>query len=216
MRNKQRFCGIVLILGTAMTAWSSSSAHSDSQLTVYVSDSANTPERSLFDAEREAARIFKNAGIAVEWVNCSRFAGASQDSRCQQTPGPGEFAVRIIPRARQAASAVFGTSFIGPSGGVYADVFFDRVQQLRDIDPNLSVAPILGDVIAHELGHLLLGENAHTHTGLMQPSWQYPQLRLIEMGHLQFNSSEAARLRERLTVLRGNPLDSHQSSTPGP
>jgi hypothetical protein len=216
MRGTHKFCGIVLILGAAMTARSASSSRPNSQLTVYVSDSANTPGRSLFDAEHEAARIFKNAGIAVKWVNCSRSADASRDSRCQQVPAPGEFAVRIIPRARQAPSTVFGTSFLGPSGGVYADIFFDRVQLLRDIDPNLSVAPILGDVIAHELGHLLLGENSHTHTGLMQPSWQYPQLRLIEMGHLQFDAGEAAHLRERLEVLRSNACVSPQGSTAGP
>jgi len=216
MRGTHIFFQLILILGAAMTAWSSQPSQFHSQLTVYVSDSANTPERSLFDAEREAARIFKNAGIAVEWVNCSSSAHPSRDSRCHQTPGPGEFAVRVVPRARQAPSTVFGTSFLGPSGGVYADVFFDRVRQLRDIDPNLSVAPILGDVIAHELGHLLLGENSHTHTGLMQPSWQYPQLRLIEMGHLQFDASEAAHLRERLEVLRSNACVSPQGPTAGP
>jgi len=216
MRGTQKLFQIILIVGVARTASSSQPSQFHSQLIVYISDSANTPERSLSDAEREAARIFNNAGIAIEWVNCSHSADASRDSRCQQTPGPGEFAVRIVPRACQASSTVFGTSFLGPSGGVYADVFLDRVQQLRDIDPNLSIAPILGDVIAHELGHLLLGENSHTHTGLMQPNWQYPQLRLIEMGHLEFNRSEAAQLRERLEILRSNALISHQSPAATP
>lgn len=204
----KKISAVVMLLGFAGTSWCSSASHP--QLTVYVNDTAHTPGRSLSDAEREAARVFRNAGISVEWVNCARDEASANVSRCRQTPAPGELVIRIIPQARQAAQNVTGTSFLGPSGGVYADIFLDRVLDLQQGDPSLSLPAILGDVIAHELGHLLLGENSHTHFGLMQPNWTYSQLRLIEMGQLRFSSSEASQLRERITVLQSGALLAHQ------
>ncbi len=55
-----------------------------------------------------------------------------------------------------------------------ATVFFHRVEAVTKGGP---VAPALGNAIAHELGHLLLGRNAHSPTGIMRA---YLELRLSE------------------------------------
>jgi hypothetical protein len=202
------------VLGLATPAWSATAPARNPHVVVYVSDSAQTSARSLAQAEREASRIFQNAGVTLEWIDCTKPTGASSEARCNRTPAPGELAVRILPHARQASGSVFGTSFVDRSGGIYADIFLDRVQQLRELDPSLTLEPILGDVLAHELGHLLLGAGSHAPTGLMQANWRYPQLRLIEMGQLSFSLSEAALLRQRVAFLQSSALWTQAASSP--
>ena len=211
-----KLLAVGVILGLAVPVRSATVGAGNPHLTVYVSDTAQTSARSLAQAEREAGRIFRNAGIILNWVDCARVTGESAEAGCQRTPRPGELALRILPRARQAPDSVFGTSFLEPSGGIYADIFLDRVRQLREVDPSLTLEPILGDVLAHELGHLLLGTSSHTPAGLMQAHWKYPQLRLIEMGQLSFNSREAALLRERVAFLQSSALVTRTASSPEP
>jgi hypothetical protein len=61
---------------------------------------------------------------------------------------------------------------------------------------------LLGSVIAHELGHLLLGEHSHSSGGLMQAHWRSEQLKRMEMGNLLFDATAAAQLRSRAAILR--------------
>lgn len=195
-------CGI---LGLALWGWSEQARITDTRLTVFVSDSAHTPEHFVIEAEQEATRIFRQAGLVVDWINCRQQAGVTPDPHCQQALAPADLIVRILPRALNAPDSAFGVSFLSHSGGVYTDVFLDHVQQLREKDPSLSPSPILGHIIAHELGHLLLGANSHSHDGVMQANWQYPQLRKIAMGQLLFNPKQAAQLRAKVASLR-SPL----------
>jgi hypothetical protein len=53
----------------------------------------------------------------------------------------------------------------------------------------------MGRVTAHEIGHLLLGTNSHTVSGLMQAKWDLRRLHLTDW---QFTSADAAKIRSRL------------------
>jgi hypothetical protein len=50
-------------------------------------------------------------------------------------------------------------------------------------------------VIAHEIGHLLLGTNSHSGKGLMSASWDLGDMRAIARGRLNFGSDESAKMR---------------------
>jgi hypothetical protein len=54
-------------------------------------------------------------------------------------------------------------------------------------------------VPAHELGHLLLGSNAHSCEGIMRPSWHGNELRAASMGALLFTPEQARSIREGLS-----------------
>ena len=54
---------------------------------------------------------------------------------------------------------------------------------------------ILGDVIAHELGHLLLGTNSHSPVGIMCANWDQDYLRLALRGRQLFSPEQSALMR---------------------
>ena len=60
---------------------------------------------------------------------------------------------------------------------------------------------ILGHVIAHEIGHLLLPYNSHARTGLMRGGWDTQQAMRAATGALTFTPKEAALILERLQNL---------------
>lgn len=55
---------------------------------------------------------------------------------------------------------------------------------------------ILGSVMVHEIGHLLLGPNSHSDFGTMQGLWGRKQIRLIMWGKLGFTAQQSKLLSE--------------------
>ena len=75
-----------------------------------------------------------------------------------------------------------------------AAVYFHRAVELE----KRSLADrqaILGSMLAHEIGHLLLKETAHSGAGIMQAQWGDGDLKLIGKGRLWFTEREAVRLK---------------------
>jgi hypothetical protein len=89
-------------------------------------------------------------------------------------------------------------SFLGPDGtGVYSDAFYDRIQQMHR-NSGVGEARLLGTVIAHEIGHLLLGPHAHSLAGIMCAHWHKEELRLIGIGCMGFTPDQSVRMRARI------------------
>jgi hypothetical protein len=79
-------------------------------------------------------------------------------------------------------------------------VFYDSVKKLHQ-DWHVNIARILGHTMAREIGHLLLGTNAHSRIGIMRPNWQGQELREIGMGTLLFTPEEARSMQNKLDSL---------------
>jgi hypothetical protein len=65
---------------------------------------------------------------------------------------------------------------------------------------HVSLPTLLGHAIAHELGHLFLGTNSHSPTGLMRARWQSDDLANASRGALNFSSVESQQMRNKLTA----------------
>ena len=108
------------------------------------------------------------------------------------------YAVRIIRHSRNLSGEIFGLAFLGPDGsGRQADVFYANIAEMsaaRFRNP----ADVLGHVMAHELGHLLLGASAHSPSGIMRLHWGETELQQAARGSLLFNEQQSHRIRERL------------------
>ncbi len=199
MAGKFRIVSLTAILGLALVSGAQAQAYP--HITVIVRSTAEIPSALLRDAEDSAMRIFEKAGVSVQWLNCFHRGGAFLDQACAAATTPADLVIQVVPRAQHAADSVFGVSFVDAGGGVFADIFFDRVLQLHAQNRQISFSRLLGSVIAHELGHLLLGEHSHSREGLMQAQWSSAQLKRMETGNLLFDATTAAQLRNRAATL---------------
>jgi hypothetical protein len=168
-------------------------------ITVAIYDDVHLSQQVLADAEDEAARVYQKAGVALSWIECkSSKTDVEPDLRCQDPPSTTHLSLRIIPHASKSGDGIFGVAFLSPEGtGAYSDVSYNSVEEL-DRDWHVGLARVLGHVMAHELGHLLLGSNAHSREGIMCPRWHAGELRLASMGTLLFSEEQAQFMRDRL------------------
>jgi hypothetical protein len=195
-----------LLLALAFQGWAQNSTGENPQVIVSVYDDAGVLPTVLAQAERKAARIFERAGLDVLWANCSSSAKhVGQDAGlanggCAQFDWPTRLAMRIVPRSGGPVNEVFGVAFLSAEGtGCYSDVYYDRAIGLQ-ADWKVALPDILGSVMAHELGHLLLGSNSHASSGIMRGRWQPEELRRLAKGSLLFMPEQGQRMREKLTA----------------
>jgi len=187
-----RTMATVLLLGGVALANSDRSARI--AITVFVNNSARVSAFILGESEAEAGRIFYAAGIGVEWVHC-------QDQRlaqniCSRVPAVNQFVIHLVPTGTSSSDFVFGMAFVGQNGtGKYCNIFVDRIKQTED--DVASVAELMGTVMAHELGHLLLGSRSHSPVGLMRSVWDRECLQGIGRGKFLFTRQESTLIKER-------------------
>ncbi len=166
-------------------------------LSVRIYNYAEVPEPILVAAQAEAIRIFSDAGIEVSWLPC-----ASSDE--EFTEAPHKFAacaqavnaiiVRIQPKSSEGRAARPHSTVAG-AGEERVEVLYDRLQELS-ADQHFR-GLILGHVMAHELGHLLLGEQSHASRGIMAPTFRAKELLRAQKGQLLFTPQQAERMRDR-------------------
>jgi hypothetical protein len=85
------------------------------------------------------------------------------------------------------------------SGGLYYPTALEMARKWR-----IGVGEILGAAIAHEVGHLLLGADAHSAYGVMQAAWSRPQFELIGLSELNFSREQEKMLQARIEKLAKN------------
>jgi hypothetical protein len=171
------------------------------QVTVSIYNHAGVPATILDGAERRAASILESANFDVVWLHCVR--PSNEDAiACKKIDLPGHLALRIIPDVASSMSdAAFGVTFLAADGtGKYSDVFWKRAVDLHATS-SLDLGSVLGSVIAHELGHLLLGSHAHAVSGIMRTHWEAEELRRIAMGTLLFTPKQAKIMRGKTWLL---------------
>ncbi len=175
------------------------------EIIVLVNDTARIPTADLQRAEVDADRIFALSGIQIRWLDCA--PGLETEDPCQRVPGANEFVVHVVRTGQASLDSIFGVAFVGQAGnGRYCDIFFDRIQQTARTTPT-GLGELLATVIAHELGHLLLGSHAHSFFGIMMPHWNQRELQRISMGGLLFSKGEALRMKMRLQSQRRETQD---------
>lgn len=167
------------------------------EITVLVQDSTRLSGSILKEAEQEASRIFRAAGISIAWVNCS--VGSNRvDEECYRVPGPTQFVLHIVATGKTSSDLVFGLAFLDENGaGKYSDVFLDRIEAAHRTF-GTDTSRLLGTIVAHELGHLLLGNHAHSYAGVMAPVWRGEVLQREAMGFLLFTHDQALLMKRRL------------------
>ncbi len=186
------------MLGCALMTRAEDPAPSRRPIAIVVSNHSDASRQLILEAENAAAEVFDRAGLVVDWINCGRELDLSSKSRCSRQVGPHDLVVRIVPRAGTLPRWVFGASFVSEGVGAYADVFLDHVRRIQEEHRQTSRARVVGHVVAHEVGHLLLGTTAHSRAGIMQANWETEQLQAISMGRLLFSPEQGRQMRAKV------------------
>jgi hypothetical protein len=144
------------------------------------------PAKPVRHAENVAAFIFAQAGVSVSWS------------------GRGGYHIQImnsLPRNRSADAAGFAVLTPGDSG--YIAIGYPSVAQTA-IGLETDPGDLLGAVIAHEVGHLLLGPE-HSQTGVMRAHFGAREIDMATRGELLFNADQGARIRAHLKLSEPKP-----------
>lgn len=168
-------------------------------VTVWVYNYAQVPRGLLRKGKSEASRVLDTAGIETVWVDCRTSQRRSPSAyQAGQTNCSGELpgnalVLRILPRSTPASSAFPAPIFGFADSTWLASVLYGRIEDFAEgVDNDETEIPcILGGVIAHELGHLLLGPDSHADTGVMRAEWDRAQVRQALSGRLHFAPLEA-------------------------
>lgn len=189
-------------------------------ITIYLYDYAAPKPSVLLEAERAVTGILEKAGVETVWVDCPRDDASPRNLACVASADPTHLILRVLPdsmsnRFRQVPGDAMGFAMLGERFNCNAWIFYDRVKDLS-LKKHLALERLLGAVIAHELGHLLLGENAHANTGLMHACWTHRELLEIECARIIFSDTESKRIQsgviaryeaKSLVVAEVPPLD---------
>jgi hypothetical protein len=172
------------------------------QVTINLYNDARVPELVLAEAKLQAVKIFHRAEVRIMWIDCSsRKALGTSDPTCGNPKSPSHLSLRIVPWSFKSNDSVFGVAFLSPEGeGTYGNVFYDSVEKLH-AEWRTEIASVLGHVMAHEIGHLLLGTNAHSRIGIMCSNWHGNELRSLSMGTLLFTPPQLEVFKVRLSAL---------------
>ena len=173
------------------------------EITVRVYNYARVPSGTLARAQKEATRIFRQIGVKLAWSPCPLSAAERQGNpACRGRMGPTDLQLRILPRSMAERSGLpsrtFGFAVLSKKGefGSLTNVFYHRVKELSQRQYGWSL--ILGHLMAHEMGHLLLGIGSHSDRGIMRVPWDPKQLDRAAMGNLLFTPAQAERIRAQV------------------
>src|SRR5579859_1082509 len=111
-----------------------------------------------------AGHTLARAGIDARWVDCPASEAKLDNYPDCQLPSCGatDFVLKVLPKTMEGSRAKWRDSMgfsllCEPLGTCSASVFYGRA-------------------MAHEIGHLILGTNSHSPTGIMRASWRSKDL----------------------------------------
>ena len=178
------------------------------RLTVRTYNYTGEPESVLEPAKDVAAGVFRKLGIHIEWADCTPGSQSAESHPGCQSRAVLETDVlnlKIISREMaQRVSGLFpGDTFgfalpaQGDGFGSNATIFYHSVGTVAR-DAKRSPATILGHVLAHEMGHLLLGMKGHSRHGIMHVPWGPQELGRASQGGLLFEAKQGRRIQAQV------------------
>jgi hypothetical protein len=154
-------------------------------LIVAVARYADVDPETLREAEDIAGEVYRRAGIEIQWVDLATYEDATR------------FYVNVLSQ-EMAAPFYASEETVGFAipGSRAANVIYERIRETAR-RRHVASGLLLGYVIAHELGHLLLPAHSHSETGLMRPNID---MELAAARKLRFTADQVALILERLTA----------------
>jgi hypothetical protein len=191
-----RSCSILLLFlalaGNAKTLTAQSAA-----VQVKVYDYADLKPESLHKVVALTRQILAGAGLSVQVQLCRGSLAVS----CEGQRGfIRSLVVRVVAGGSRTKDSVLrsplGQSMADHQGGTYASVFMERIQDAA-AEANVPWDTVLAYATAHEVGHLLLGADAHTPRGVMKGNWDRKDYEAMNQNQFHFIEGQAHQLASR-------------------
>jgi hypothetical protein len=168
------------------------------RLPVKLFDDADLGNYVLDLAKQEAAWLLKSVCVDVIWIFCP-VVTVENLAAC---PGPAnavELHILSSPLVADLSEHIMGTAILTVGSTGRAGVFLSRVRQTVDSEPGIIGVPgLLGHVMAHEIGHLLLRSSVHSSEGLMRAGFRRPDLKKAAQRRLRFTREQASTIQQRV------------------
>ena len=169
---------------------------------------ADVSPQILDRAAEEATRILATAAVDIVW---QQGPADSPEARAFDQTGRGKgqhpkpdtrnYLVVNIRRGDPASAFPGALGFALPDAqiGVHATIFYDRIERLTQL-VIITVPKMLGHVMAHEIGHVLLGSTEHSSAGIMKARWDRSDFQYSQAGYMDFTREQRRVMRERASV----------------
>ena len=201
---------MAIVMSTTINAKSLANSVDQQPVLVFqIVNSADVPGEVLAHAQKHVQRIYQELGIRTVWVE--------RDGAPEALSGAKRLHLRIVLVNELVAGAMgkgnatgFALSNNG-SGARIAYIFNERaehqaefVSELRPVNKEVLHGLILGHVIAHEAGHLMLPPNGHSSTGIMRSKMDMDSVDRALQGRLLFQPEQQKLIRAALMAQAKN------------
>ena len=180
------------------------------RLTLRIYNYGGVEAAALSQARRVSNRIFAQLAVETTWLICPTSPEEIATNRaCALKPGPDHVILKLLPKSMSKKygfkRGIFGFALPTAEGvpGNDISLFYERVLDLAyhgggETGFDDAKGIILGHMIAHEVGHLLLGPGSHGESGVMSFPWDRRTLTRMERGLLHFTPPERTKIHQEL------------------
>jgi len=171
-----KFAGALLFAAATLAA--AADCAEIQRRSIYTPVEAPLPAATLADARNEAQWILRSLCVEIDWVD-----GESADA----------LLVRILPKPVTADPTpdALGLAMPNIGRGNRGAVFLDRIQEkVAESAGRISLPTLLGCVMAHEIGHLVLRTTTHSSKGIMSADFRKAELAKASQRQLTFTAAE--------------------------
>jgi len=206
VRGRVAACAVAGLLAAAI-AGVRVDAESSIGLTIRLYNTSRIPFGELLAARHEAEPILRDAGMDVFFRECgANGLPAGPIDPCDDPLKPSEIVVRLVDAPlfnTTLQPQAFGVTYVveETNRGWLATVFPDRIAAAAT-RAGLDSGTLLGRVMAHEVGHLLLGKGYHGEAGVMRAEWSDETLHRVDAEQWRFSMLEAAAIQRALASTR--------------
>ena len=196
-----------LLLAVSQTAAEESPAKN--LAIIAVRNYAGVDDETLAKAEAVATGIFRKAGVEVRWVDLPLDSVDQPEASTSHDRPSFQIQVGIIPagmacRLHMPKNVMGFAPGTGPARQIVY-VFYGSVEALAKRQKAARIkgkvlryatkAQILGTMIGHEMGHVLLNLPSHSSTGIMRGNWDLEDLQQVAFGSLLFTGHQSEVIR---------------------
>ena len=193
----------IVIAATLTILWNVPLAAAESEapdVRIRIHDYARIADDVLAQAQERVTDIYKTIGVQMRWqiTVCPPDPSAPAAALTEAS----DFVLIVLSphmsRRLKVAPDVLGMAVVPPhGGGRIAYVLFDRITRVARAARS-DVTDVLGRVMAHEIGHLMLPDGSHSGSGLMRADWNIKELHRPRHSAFEFTVPQGEAIRRRL------------------